>query len=196
MAHIQYHHPERVSSDCELVSASTQLCVVCISILIALSKAYIVYRVCNGAGLMREYQQLQIILRNLNNAFQIFILPCVQSAAIVLGSTFLYLLIPFGYKFPTLLIMMSIATALLDALVEGIGFSVAGKVNTISKSFKRNMKRDHRVNKNKVLCRTLVSLKEMKVMFGYSNFMEVSTCLEFLNFPVNVTMNLLLTVKA
>jgi len=162
--------------------------------LIALKdKVCIVNKVCIGVGSMD--QELQIILTNLNNAFQQFIVPCVQMAAVVLGSTFLYLLIAFRNQLPILLIMISIATILLDALVEGIGFSVAGKVNTISKGLKRNLQWDPRINRNKVLSRTLVSLKEMKVMFVYSNFMEVSTCLEFLNFTTNVTMNLLLTVN-
>jgi len=149
----------------------------------------------NAAESVREYQQLQIILKSLNNAFQHFILPCVQTVMIVLGSISLYLIIAFGLQLPILLVLMSTASTLLCMLVQSVGFSVAGKVNKHSKSLVENLKRDPFLRRNRIQSRALLSLKEMKVMFGYSNFMEVSTCLEFLNFTANVTMNLLLASK-
>jgi len=144
---------------------------------------------------MREYQHLQLIMKNLNSTYQHVIMPSLQAAAIVLGSTSLYLNIAFGLQLPVLWLLICILSTLLCIFLESVPFSVAGKINTLSNSIRARLRRDYVVNKNRLLSRTLKSLREMKIMFGYSNFMEVGTCLVFLNFTANVTINLLLTFK-
>jgi len=122
-------------------------------------------------------------------------MPSVQAAATLLGSASLYLNIAFGRQLPTLLLLLSSGTVVLCMYVQTVGFSAAGEINQNSRRFCARLKCDRGLNASRLQSRALLSLKPMKVMFGYSNYKEVSTCLELLDFTASVTINLLVTFK-
>jgi len=135
------------------------------------------------------------MLRHFNNAFQHFIMPATEAIVVILGSASLYMLVSFGKKMPIMITIISLGSAALSLLIEALGFSVAGKINKNSKLLVRNLLCKRNQIKSKADLKKLLSLREMKIMFGYSNFMEVRTCLEFLDFTANCTSTLLITFK-
>jgi len=144
---------------------------------------------------IRKYTEISLIVRRYNNVFGGYILPITQSVVVLATTLMSYLLIIFyaELRLPMLGLFGSAIVACL--LFEGIGIRSAGRININSKQVITKMKQSNQFLKSKQAQLSVSSLQDLRIAFGFCNFLETNTCLVTFQFTLSMLVNLLLTHK-
>lgn len=138
-----------------------------------------------------QYRELQIGSLLFNEVFQNYILPVMMTGLVIIGTLAIYSSIAYSSNLPTpILLYMVVVTAACTHIEVGI-YGAAGGIHESSQRWITSLK-SRLGAKDKLQRRIVSSLQDLKCRFGYSNFVERSTCLVFLDFTAVQVVNLLL----